>query len=454
MAGHRADAHLAALLADVARARRRARRCRRGAPASRAAASSSAAASGRRPAGGRPGRAARAGRARARRSWRARTRTEPGLARSLLSTTRRSRATTPARSPQRTPAGRVLASIAVKRLLMRGVRRDARAAAVVRARRPARVGEGGRGRARGHRARRLRRRVSALRRELGDDLFVRSGRGIALTAGGRRLAALASEILGLAEQARRSVPDGPGPVRRLQVATTDVVGEHIGPLIDAFGARDESLEIAVEAAPGAELRRPARAPPRRHHARPAPGPRAVGDDRQRSVPALPPGPRRCTGPPLAGRRELSPSDARGAALARRTAGRRPVLRRRALPGAQRPRAARHRHLREPRGVDRGRRGRRRHRAHPQPLGARGAARALARGPRRARHADHELWHASTLGLDRALPVALTLQRFATTPEATQAMSAGRVGHDVRARAARGARHVVALRRGVAAASSA
>ena len=39
----------------------------------------------------------------------------------------------------------------------------------------------------------------------------------------------------------------------------------------------------------------------------------------------------------------------------------------------------------------------------------------------------ELWHASTLGLDRALPIALTLQRFATTPEATQAMSAGRVG---------------------------
>jgi hypothetical protein len=39
----------------------------------------------------------------------------------------------------------------------------------------------------------------------------------------------------------------------------------------------------------------------------------------------------------------------------------------------------------------------------------------------------ELWHASTLGLGRALPAALALQRFATTPEATQAMSAGRAG---------------------------
>lgn len=39
----------------------------------------------------------------------------------------------------------------------------------------------------------------------------------------------------------------------------------------------------------------------------------------------------------------------------------------------------------------------------------------------------ELWHASTLGLGRALPGALALQRFATTPEATQAMSASRAG---------------------------
>jgi DNA-binding transcriptional LysR family regulator len=39
----------------------------------------------------------------------------------------------------------------------------------------------------------------------------------------------------------------------------------------------------------------------------------------------------------------------------------------------------------------------------------------------------EVWHASTLGLGRALPSALALQRFATTPEATQAMSTGRAG---------------------------
>jgi DNA-binding transcriptional LysR family regulator len=39
----------------------------------------------------------------------------------------------------------------------------------------------------------------------------------------------------------------------------------------------------------------------------------------------------------------------------------------------------------------------------------------------------EMWHASTLGLGRALPAALALQRFATSPEATQAISSGRAG---------------------------
>jgi len=44
--------------------------------------------------------------------------------------------------------------------------------------------------------------VGALRRELGDALFVRAGGGINLTPGGRRLASAAQEILMLAETAR------------------------------------------------------------------------------------------------------------------------------------------------------------------------------------------------------------------------------------------------------------
>src|SRR4051812_32995923 len=91
--------------------------------------------------------------------------------------------------------------------------------------------------------------VAALRKELGDELFVREGRGIALTPGGRRLAALAGEILGLAEQARRSVAES-GEARRVQVVATSLVAEHIGPMLETFTARDEGMEVVVESAPG------------------------------------------------------------------------------------------------------------------------------------------------------------------------------------------------------------
>jgi LysR family transcriptional regulator, low CO2-responsive transcriptional regulator len=269
--------------------------------------------------------------------------------------------------------------------------------------------------------------VGALRRELGDDLFVRSGRGIALTPGGRRLAALAGEILGLAEQARRSVPDGPGAVRRLQVAATDVVGEHIGPLIDAFGARDEGLEIAVEAAPGASFA-------------------DVLEHRRADITLGPhPGLDRCatiaTVPFLRCRRVVAAAPSH------------PLAARRAIAPAE---LASQRWLVGPPDVDPAigvglywdRTG-----LAPGDIGTyashAASIAAAAAGDGIVLTLSHsvlaelrsrslvaldvrgtplmELWHASTLGLDRALPAALTLQRFATTPEAMQAMSAGRVG---------------------------
>jgi DNA-binding transcriptional LysR family regulator len=47
--------------------------------------------------------------------------------------------------------------------------------------------------------------VGALRRELGDDLFVRTSHGLVLTPGGERLATAAAEILALAQLARDDV---------------------------------------------------------------------------------------------------------------------------------------------------------------------------------------------------------------------------------------------------------
>jgi DNA-binding transcriptional LysR family regulator len=269
--------------------------------------------------------------------------------------------------------------------------------------------------------------VGALRKELGDELFVREGRGIALTPGGRRLAALASEILGLAEQARRSVQDSPGATRRMQVVATSLVADHVGPLIEAFAARDEGLEVEIDTVPGSafgdllEHRRADIA------LGPHPGPERTGRIasapflRGRMVIAAAPG------HPLAGARSIAPAtlaterwlvgqpeldpttttglffarngldppaiatySSQAAAIAAAAAGEGIVL---TLAHSV---------------VDEVRR------------------RALVRLDVRGTPAV-ELWHASTLGLGRALPAALALQRFATTSDATQAISTGRAG---------------------------
>jgi DNA-binding transcriptional LysR family regulator len=269
--------------------------------------------------------------------------------------------------------------------------------------------------------------VAALRRELGDELFVRAGRGIALTAGGRRLAALASEILGLAEQARRSVQDSPGQTRLMQVAVTNVVAEHVGPVIDAFTARDPGLEVAIDTVAGASMaellehRRadialgPAPPPERAATVASVPFLRcrlivvAAPGHRLASRSDIPPaelaGERWLLGPP-----ELDPTTGAGLLFAR--AGLQPAE----MVG---------------------------YTSHAAAVAAAAAGdgvvltlahtvieelrrRALIRIDLRGTPML-EMWHASTLGFGRALPAALALQRFATSPEATQAISTGRAG---------------------------
>jgi len=265
--------------------------------------------------------------------------------------------------------------------------------------------------------------VAALRKELGDELFMRSGRGIALTQGGHRLAALASEILGLAEQARRSVQAEQSRVVR--VAATNVVAEHIGPLIDAFSARDPSLAIAVEQAPGdafAELLENRRADI-------ALGPAPAALTAIAAVPFL-----RCRliivaapGHPLASERDIAPAALAGEHWLIGPPDLDPTT------GTGRFLAG---HGLAPSSASAYSSG---SAAIAAAAAGEGVLLALAHSVvdevrRRAlvRLDVHgtpsvEMWHASTLGLGRALPAALSMQRFATTPEATHAISSGRTG---------------------------
>jgi DNA-binding transcriptional LysR family regulator len=79
--------------------------------------------------------------------------------------------------------------------------------------------------------------VSALRSDLGDPLFRRTGTGIALTPGGRALAARARELVRLAERTRREVAHATS-TGRLRALATAACAEHVaGAVVAAFTRR-------------------------------------------------------------------------------------------------------------------------------------------------------------------------------------------------------------------------
>jgi DNA-binding transcriptional LysR family regulator len=96
--------------------------------------------------------------------------------------------------------------------------------------------------------------IATLRREFGDELFVRADGGVRLTPGGVRLAAAANEILGLADRARRAVDEANGEAATLPIGATSEVAElAAAPLIDAFTRRAPRVEVTLEVAEAAAL---------------------------------------------------------------------------------------------------------------------------------------------------------------------------------------------------------
>jgi DNA-binding transcriptional LysR family regulator len=88
--------------------------------------------------------------------------------------------------------------------------------------------------------------VAALRTDLGDALFVRSGNGITLTPGGRTLAAHARELVRLADRTRREVLQAASAGGRLRALATAACAEHVaGALVDAFTRRVPGAGVDV-----------------------------------------------------------------------------------------------------------------------------------------------------------------------------------------------------------------
>ena len=78
--------------------------------------------------------------------------------------------------------------------------------------------------------------VAALRADLGDPLFRRTGTGIALTPGGTALATRARELVRLAERTRREVATATS-AQRLRVLATAACAEHVAEAVVTEFAR-------------------------------------------------------------------------------------------------------------------------------------------------------------------------------------------------------------------------
>lgn len=88
--------------------------------------------------------------------------------------------------------------------------------------------------------------VSSLRKELGDELFTRSGSGISFTPGGLRLASRAVEMLGLQDQTKHEVRAAGDGQRVLRIAVSSLFGEVAAPgLIELFSTRADDLQVEM-----------------------------------------------------------------------------------------------------------------------------------------------------------------------------------------------------------------
>ncbi|MEQ6901920.1 LysR family transcriptional regulator [Nocardioides sp. YIM 152588] len=88
--------------------------------------------------------------------------------------------------------------------------------------------------------------VGQLRRELGDQLFTRTGAGLAFTPGGLRLASRAVQLLGLQDRTIEEVRQAGGAGRLLRAGVSGLFAEYAAPgLIAAFTQRADDLAVEV-----------------------------------------------------------------------------------------------------------------------------------------------------------------------------------------------------------------
>jgi DNA-binding transcriptional LysR family regulator len=98
--------------------------------------------------------------------------------------------------------------------------------------------------------------IAALRQHLGDQLIVREGNGMKLTAGGTRLIAIASQMVSLGAEAEAAVRAANGAPAQLRVLVNTTLAEFVAaPLLAAFDRRwSSSVETSSGVASASEMR--------------------------------------------------------------------------------------------------------------------------------------------------------------------------------------------------------
>jgi LysR family transcriptional regulator, low CO2-responsive transcriptional regulator len=89
--------------------------------------------------------------------------------------------------------------------------------------------------------------LAALARELGCDMFERSGRGIRLTASGAAFAPYAADVLGLLDQGRQAAQEAAdATARKLQIiAVTTAAESFVPPLMRLFADQHPGIELTL-----------------------------------------------------------------------------------------------------------------------------------------------------------------------------------------------------------------
>jgi molybdate transport repressor ModE-like protein len=96
--------------------------------------------------------------------------------------------------------------------------------------------------------------LASLRQQLGDTLVERSPAGMVLTAGGRRLVGIASQMVALAAEADRAIREAQGAPERLRVVATSTIAEAVAPsLLAAFSLRAGATETSLGVASSTEM---------------------------------------------------------------------------------------------------------------------------------------------------------------------------------------------------------